>query len=606
MHSVLAIIPVVSLPAVGLEGSEATPDGGFASAFGEGVDDEAGEPCGDACPVPAQTLAGLWTSVAGLAGVAETGAPGAESARSGDGFAVDPGVPAGRVDAKIAPALAANTGKRAMAASADLPQPGVRLPAAESIGSCGNSADETARSGGLVVSPHAQVTPGPAGDAWEGTPTASGRAAADVGAKDLATGAPGMETLQPDPVQGPGPSESLPAHGRVRPAGRENAAPAAPAPMQTAAEASSSGPVRKTSLPVLPDAEGALSGPGLPFAAPTAAPRLPEPKAPGDVPLPPVPTDSSTPVPAEAPTPVSGQSSRLRGPTQDPAEGASETVPTPPEDGQPPPQRPGFWERFFTGAHTALVAEPATMEPHLPASAPTGARPQARADAIGETPDLQPGPALPEDPVPKPDGRPAAAGAALPAAAALWSNSARLPSGSATDLSLEQKTEPDTDLAPAALSPGPMAWQGPASTVAPQAAALPMAQVAAQITAGLTRSPEGTTELALAPEELGHVRLKLKPDATNPDRMVVMITFERPETLDLFRRHAGELTEALRLAGYAGADIGFGQEGSGAPGSDRPQGASSSGFEKTAGSDGTDPIVAAPRRMAGASLDLRL
>ena len=35
--------------------------------------------------------------------------------------------------------------------------------------------------------------------------------------------------------------------------------------------------------------------------------------------------------------------------------------------------------------------------------------------------------------------------------------------------------------------------------------------------------------------------LKLKPDAANPDRMVVMITFERPETLDLFRRHAGDL-----------------------------------------------------------------
>mgnify|MGYP000855312432 FL=1 len=133
-----------------------------------------------------------------------------------------------------------------------------------------------------------------------------------------------------------------------------------------------------------------------------------------------------------------------------------------------------------------------------------------------------------------------------------------------------------------------------------------MPQVASQIAAGLSRSPEGTTELALSPEELGHVRLKLKPDAANPDRMVVMITFERPETLDLFRRHAGDLTEALRTAGYAGVDIGFGQEGGGASKSDRPQHASSSGLGRSAAPDSTNPIATTPSLMAGASLDLRL
>jgi hypothetical protein len=67
------------------------------------------------------------------------------------------------------------------------------------------------------------------------------------------------------------------------------------------------------------------------------------------------------------------------------------------------------------------------------------------------------------------------------------------------------------------------------------------------------------TELALAPEELGKVRLRMEPDSANPDRMIILISVERPETLDLLRRHAGELAEAMRNAGYSGADIGFGQ-----------------------------------------------
>lgn len=77
------------------------------------------------------------------------------------------------------------------------------------------------------------------------------------------------------------------------------------------------------------------------------------------------------------------------------------------------------------------------------------------------------------------------------------------------------------------------------------------------------RRADGTTELALAPDELGRVKVSLQADTLNPDRMVVMLSFDRPETLDLFRRHADQLVDALRVAGYSGADIGFGQSGSG-------------------------------------------
>jgi hypothetical protein len=142
---------------------------------------------------------------------------------------------------------------------------------------------------------------------------------------------------------------------------------------------------------------------------------------------------------------------------------------------------------------------------------------------------------------------------------------------------------------------------------APAVTGVPVPHIAAQIGAALSRAGDGSTELALSPEELGRVRLKLKPDAAHPDRMVVMITFERPETLELFRRHAGELADALRASGYAGADIGFGQEGGFASGSGR--------HEKDAGYRDDAPLraeAASPphspsaRLVAGASLDLRL
>lgn len=136
--------------------------------------------------------------------------------------------------------------------------------------------------------------------------------------------------------------------------------------------------------------------------------------------------------------------------------------------------------------------------------------------------------------------------------------------------------------------------------------ALPVPQVAAQISTALSRLADGSTELALAPEELGKVRLKLKPDVAHPDRMVVMITFERPETLELFRKHAGELADALRAAGYAGADIGFGQDSGSASGSDRRDRPAPTASDAAFRPD--TPGIAPPtaRLGAGASLDLRL
>jgi hypothetical protein len=82
--------------------------------------------------------------------------------------------------------------------------------------------------------------------------------------------------------------------------------------------------------------------------------------------------------------------------------------------------------------------------------------------------------------------------------------------------------------------------------------------------ATLHQKPDGTTEIALSPDELGSVRLRLEADVRDPERMIVHIVFDRPETMDLFRRHADQLSEAIRAAGYAGARLDFGQSGGGA------------------------------------------
>jgi hypothetical protein len=133
--------------------------------------------------------------------------------------------------------------------------------------------------------------------------------------------------------------------------------------------------------------------------------------------------------------------------------------------------------------------------------------------------------------------------------------------------------------------------------------ALPVSLVASQLVNVLVRSTGSVTEFSLAPEELGRVRLRMEPDAANPDRMLVLISVERPETLDLFRRHAGELAEAIRNAGYSGADIGFGHSGTDSSPEHRNESSSAGSSLPLEETDHRAPV---PMMAAGTSLDLRL
>lgn len=65
-------------------------------------------------------------------------------------------------------------------------------------------------------------------------------------------------------------------------------------------------------------------------------------------------------------------------------------------------------------------------------------------------------------------------------------------------------------------------------------------------------------ELTLNPEELGRVRLGF---ATEGGALTVSITTERPETLDLMRRHIEALAQELRNLGYRDVNFSFAQQG---------------------------------------------
>lgn len=272
--------------------------------------------------------------------------------------------------------------------------------------------------------------------------------------------------------------------------------------------------------------------------------------------------------------------------------------------------RPGIWESLFTGLSLLPAAEPRsvaasrtflpvqseTLPPVEPATVP------AAEDAVADRREVTPAHRADAIPVQKAD--PARVVAAVSTAPNFQP---MIPSAAPTG----EADEDDGRFA--LLGAGSIATGGPAAGPAhapvgasgPQPAPVP--QVAAQITAALSHTADGATELALSPDELGHVKLRLEPDAANPDRMVVMITFERPETLDLFRRHATELAEALRAAGYAGADIGFGQGQSGSAGNDAPGGsAQGATAHDLADAAFPTPPPSPPRLAAGASLDLRL
>ncbi len=89
---------------------------------------------------------------------------------------------------------------------------------------------------------------------------------------------------------------------------------------------------------------------------------------------------------------------------------------------------------------------------------------------------------------------------------------------------------------------------------------------ARQVADAVVRMDGELTEITLAPAELGTVRIALSRDANG---LVVLLTAERPEALDLLRRHMDLLRQELAAQGEDGARLDFSAQGGGFAQADR-------------------------------------
>jgi len=126
--------------------------------------------------------------------------------------------------------------------------------------------------------------------------------------------------------------------------------------------------------------------------------------------------------------------------------------------------------------------------------------------------------------------------------------------------------------------------------------------VARQIGAQVFNLGKGRFELSLAPAELGKVDMSLQ-DREN--RLTLIVHAERPETMDLIRRHIGQLEQELRQMGLGNLSLQLGTGGAatsqGGQGQERQL--------AYAGDSDTPPEPvrrASPPLMAGDHLDIRL
>lgn len=90
-----------------------------------------------------------------------------------------------------------------------------------------------------------------------------------------------------------------------------------------------------------------------------------------------------------------------------------------------------------------------------------------------------------------------------------------------------------------------------------QRAELPRA-VAQQLAEVLPRANRTGVEITLSPEELGRVRLTV---STTDSGATLMVVADRPETMDLIRRHLDILVQTFRDQGYSGLNVSLGNHG---------------------------------------------
>ncbi|NUH66795.1 flagellar hook-length control protein FliK [Sulfitobacter sp. S0837] len=136
-------------------------------------------------------------------------------------------------------------------------------------------------------------------------------------------------------------------------------------------------------------------------------------------------------------------------------------------------------------------------------------------------------------------------------------------------------------------------------------AALPP-QVAAQLAEVVRQMPNRPVDIALSPEELGQVRLSV---TTNDAGVQINVLAERPETLDLLRRHIDQLGQDFRDLGFADITFSFAAGEQTAGGSDQgdpPSGQHQSPDPLTMTGSDSDAALASLAAGSLTGLDLRL
>lgn len=364
----------------------------------------------------------------------------------------------------------------------------------------------------------------------------------------------------------------------------------------------------------------------LPAGAPQAVARaVPMPDAPNARALPPAPSGRMSAPGAAPPTPPQVPIQFAAMPVDSPSPvapvtGSAEAAPRPVPDvgiaATPPPAAP---------AQTALSRPPPGTVPQaeaLPArDAATsavkaeppaeGARVQPRSGTASDPATALAAPALQRQPAAEgvapaihpPSGYPAAPDAAVP-------NAPQQQMSAAHGTNPPERAAPDTsDLPELHVPPGGMRSAAPAQATAPLSAEATLARHGAQQIAGaVAQAPpqEGGTperiELRLDPPELGRVRMTL---SLGEHGISLHLAADRPETLELMRRHIGLLGAELARLGYGSADFSF-DGGSGGQSQTYP------GDARAAPAPGssTAPTLAQPPTTNGAmprgGLDLRL
>lgn len=129
------------------------------------------------------------------------------------------------------------------------------------------------------------------------------------------------------------------------------------------------------------------------------------------------------------------------------------------------------------------------------------------------------------------------------------------------------------------------------------------AHVARQIADVAQHMPSRPVEISLSPEELGRVRLSVSASEAG---LTVTVLAERPETLDLMRRHIHSLEQEFQALGYEGVDFSFsdGQQPEDKP--DQPFSASSNTDTHGMSTPDPEPGPTDRKPAINAGLDLRL